>query len=406
MEKVDLQSRQASVRRRGDGRIFSHAASSYLWCAYFLRGKEFRESTKTADPDKAAKFLKRRLKEVGADQIGKAAFVGPQQERIKVGELLDALEEDYKLRDKVNPQFRAHLKHIREYFAGWRAVEVSPEAVDRFISARKQLGNAPATINRSTQLLAQAFRLAVERGHLSSVPQIRHLSEKGNARQGFFTDGEFRNLKTTLPVYLQDFFEFGYLTGWRKGEIASLCWSDVEGDLVRLRGFNSKNGEARSVVLTGDLAQLIERRRDDRQVKSKAGVLLTAHVFHLNGEPVGDFRKAWGTACAAAGLGQFVCDRCERPVASRWCEECKCEARYAGRIFHDLRRTAVRNMVRAGVPERVAMAISGHKTRAIFDRYNIVNEADLHEAMQRIQAYLRENGQQQNRAAVMEIRSG
>ena len=394
-----------NTRTRGDGRIFSRNGSAFLWCAYYLRGKEYRESTGTADPDKAAKYLKRRLKEVGADQIGKAVFVGPQQERMKVSKLLEALEEDYKLRGKASPQFRAHLKHVRDYFGTWRAVEVSAEAVDKYISERQEAGSAPATINRSTQLLAQAFKLAVDRKHLSTAPQIRRLSEKGNARQGFFADADFHAVRDKLPEYLRDFVQFGYLTGWRKGEIASLRWSDVEGDVVRLRGENAKNGEGRSVTLSGDLADLMERRKAARQVETKTGVLLSAHVFHQKGEPVGDFRKAWATACVAASMGRFICDRCNQPVDGHTCEACKHEARYAGRIFHDFRRTAVRNMVRAGVPERVAMTISGHKTRSIFDRYNIVNEADLREAMQRTQSYLREGGQQANRAAVVQMRA-
>lgn len=387
---------QPNTRSRGDGRIFARAGTTKLWCAYFLRGKEFRESTGTADPDKAAKFLKRRLKEVGADQIGKAVFVGPQQERTKVSDLLDALEEDYKLRSKDSPQFRSHLKHIRDQFASWRAIEVSPEAVDKYISARLEVGSAPATINRSTQLLAQAFKLAVERRHLSTAPQIRHLSEKGNARQGFFADADFHAVKDRLPEYLQDFVQFGYLTGWRKGEIASLRWSDVEGDIVRLRGENAKNGECRSVPLIGDLAEVIKRRKAERQVKTKAGMLLSAYVFHRNGEAVGDFRKAWATACVAAHLGQFVCDHCNRMVEGHTCQECNHESRYSGRIFHDFRRTAVRNMVRAGVSERIAMTISGHKTRSIFDRYNIVNEADLREAMRRTQQHLDSSVKQQH----------
>ena len=89
------------MKRRGDGRIFKNKGSSYYHCAYFLRGKEYRESTGETDPQKAEKFLRRRFKEVGADQIGKATFIGPQRERIKVGKLLDALEADYQLRGKV-----------------------------------------------------------------------------------------------------------------------------------------------------------------------------------------------------------------------------------------------------------------------------------------------------------------
>lgn len=83
--------------------------------------------------------------------------------------------------------------------------------------------------------------------------------------------------------------QFGYLTGWRKGEIASLRWSDVEGDVVRLRAENAKNGEARTVTLSGDLERVIERRRAERQVQAKGSVLIAAYVFHHKGEPVGDF---------------------------------------------------------------------------------------------------------------------
>ena len=285
-------SQQPKMRSRGDGRIFARAGTANLWCAYFLRGKEYRESTGTADPDKAAKFLKRRLKEVGADQIGKAIFVGPQQERMKVSSLLETLEDDYKLRRKDSPQFRSHLKHIREYFGAWRAVEISPEAVDKYISGRQQVGSAPSTINRGTQLLAQAFKLAVDRRHLSTAPQIRHLSEKGNARQGYFADADFHALKDRLPEYLRDFVQFAYLTGWRKGEIASLRWSDVEGDVVRLRGENAKNGEGRSVPLSDDLADLMERRKAQRQVETKSGVLLSAFVFHHQWRP--DWRLPQG----------------------------------------------------------------------------------------------------------------
>jgi integrase len=392
-----------SARTRGDGRVFSRKGSAFIWCAYYLRGKEYRESTGTADPLKAAKFLKRRLKEVGADQIGIATFVGPQQERTKVDKLLDALEEDYKLRGKNSHQFRAHLKHIRHYFGAWRAVEVSAEAVDKYISGRQEAGSAPATINRGTQLLAQAFKLAVDRKHLSTAPQIRHLSEKGNARQGFFADADFHALLAKLPDYLREFVQFGYLTGWRKGEIASLRWSDVEGDLVRLRAENAKNGEARTVTLSGDLERVIERRRAERQVQTSGSVLIAAYVFHRKGEPVGDFRKAWASACVAAGLGGFACDRCNQTVMSHKCKECNREARYTGRIFHDFRRTAVRNMVRAGVPERVAMTSSGHKTRSIFDRYNIVNEADLREAMQLTQDYLKDNARRPKQTTVLRL---
>ncbi len=387
------------MSKRGDGRIYKRNASSLWWCAYYLRGKQYRQSTGETDEGKAQKFLNRKLKEVHADQIGARPFVGPKQERITVSELLDALQSDYTLRGKDSRQFKTHLKPIRQHFGDWRALEVTAEAVDLFISGLLESGKAPATVNRSTQLLAQAFALAIERRRLSMAPHVRHLSERGNARQGFFADWEFRTVVENLPEYLKDFAWFGYLTGWRRGEIASLEWRDVDGDVIRLRGENAKNGESRSIVLDGELAEVIERRKAARTVTTDSGVMLAELVFHNGGNPIVDFRKAWATACVANGLGAFYCRDCRDADgkyisvldAMKKCSYCgrKCEKpKYMGKLFHDFRRTAVRNMVRAGVPERVAMSISGHKTRSIFDRYNIVSERDPRDAMQRTQTYL------------------
>ena len=136
----------------------------------------------------------------------------------------------------------------------------------------------------------------------------------------------------------------------------------MDGDTIRLRPENSKNGEGRTVTIDGELADVIKRRKADRRVKTETAGIIADLVFHHDWHSIVDIRKAWATACKMAGL--------------------------QGRLFHDLRRTAVRNMIRAGIPERVAMTVSGHKTRSIFDRYNIVNENDLREAMQRTQTYL------------------
>src|SRR5208337_2370869 len=184
---------------------------------------------------------------------------------------------------------------------------------------------------------------------------------------------------------------FGFLCGWRRNEIKTLAWEDVEGDTIRLKGINAKTGEPRMVMLEGELAELMARRKAARPVTTATGdVMLAGLVFHHQGQPIGDFRKAWQTACVAAGVGSFVCRRCKQAANGRKCEPCGTDqVKYVGRLFHDFRRTAVRNMVRAGVPERVAMSISGHKTRSIFDRYNIVSEDDLRNAMARTQDHLK-----------------
>jgi hypothetical protein len=185
-----------------------------------------------------------------------------------------------------------------------------------------------------------------------------------------------------------------------------LRWEDIEGDVIRLRAENAKNDEARSVVLTGGLAELIARRKIAREVKTTSGVMLAAHVFHNHGLPVANFRKSWQTACVAAGVGQFICPICKQSANGHKCSECKSETRYSGSIFHDLRRTAVRNMIRSGVLERVAMDISGHKTRSIFDRYNITSESDLRDAMTRLQDHLAANAERQQKPVAIRQAAG
>jgi len=117
-------------------------------------------------------------------------------------------------------------------------------------------------------------------------------------------------------------------------------------------------------------------------------------VFTRDGKPLVSFRKAWMGACLATGLGRLHCRTCQTELdAGRFCSKCGknialSTAVYQGLIFHDLRRTGVRNLVRAGVPERVAMKISGHKTRSTFERYNIVDERDLRDAGRKLEAYL------------------
>jgi integrase len=360
-------------RPRGSGRIFQRKGSACWWIAYYLRGKEIRESSESENWKDAEKLLKHRLKEVGADQLGARRFIGPTPERVDMGELFDALESDLKLQGKFAPPTQSHLKLIREAFGALKALAVTTERIDRYIEERLAPrtdgahtlpGAAPSTVNRETQLLHRAFRLAVDRNRLAFMPRVRRLSEAGNVRRGFFEREEFEALCARLPGYLQDFTRFAFVTGWRKGEIAALTWADVDGQAVRLRAEDSKNRHGRSVPLEGELRALIERRRVARHYTDKDGnPAVSLYVFHQgDGRAIRDFRKSWRVACKAAGV--------------------------SGRLFHDLRRTAVRNLVRAGAPETVAMAISGHRTRAIFDRYNIASEKDIREALQRTLAHM------------------
>lgn len=176
-----------------------------------------------------------------------------------------------------------------------------------------------------------------------------------------------------LPSALADYTLFAWLTGMRKSEISSLKWEHCDGDSIRLRAENAKTGFARLIPVEGELVELMERRKAARQVKSKNAVTLSAFIFHRRCAPIKEFRKAWSTACELAGVR---------------------------RLFHDLRRSAVRNMLLAGTPEHVARQISGHRTSSMLNRYAIVSEGDLRNALGRTQVYLRETAESAAKAAL------
>jgi integrase len=183
-------------------------------------------------------------------------------------------------------------------------------------------------------------------GHITQLPAIPRLSERGNARQGFFTQEEFDTLYAVMPSYLQDVALFAYLTGWRKSEILSLPWSSVDWRTMVLRLPTSKNEESRIFPMVDTRLETLLRKRQDMT----QGPL----VFHRNGQFVGDCKRSWNTANKRVGMRK---------------------------LFHDLRRTAVRNFIAQGLPERLVMALTGHKTNHMLHRYHVVVEQDLRAAL-------------------------
>lgn len=186
---------------RGDGRIYKRSGSPFWWIAYYRYGKQKREpalyrtgkknrqkiEATEENREAAEKFLKHRINEITTERYGGPSFVGPEQRRLTISQLIDALEADCKLRGVQSPQWASHIKQVRAQFGHWRAVDLTTEQVDNYIQERLEADIRPATINRNTQLLAQAYKLAIERKHLATAPLIRRLSEAGNARQGFFS---------------------------------------------------------------------------------------------------------------------------------------------------------------------------------------------------------------------------
>jgi len=376
-------------RARGEGRIYRRG--NIWWIAYYRNGRRVFESSRSENERAARNLLRQRLGQVVA---GIAPL--PRAHRITYENLRDALLADYAANKRkwFTRQGRLYeLVHLDVFFKNFRAVDITTDLIRAFIRARQVLGAANGTINRSLALLRRMFHIAVKDGKLREVPYFPMLKE-ASPRKGFLEHAHYQKLRHELPEHLRPVFAMAYYTGMRRGEILKLRWPSVDFARaeIRLDPGTTKNDEPRTIPMPGELLEML-RIEHARNPKSE-------FVFIHEGECIATFRKAWNSACVRAGLGVFICCGCNATVGpgSRCAERKQAKRRartrrYRGLIFHDLRRTGVRNLVRAGVPERVAMAISGHKTRAVFDRYNIVSPRDLKEAARKLEIYLAgENG--------------
>lgn len=325
------------------------------WVKYYRNGRPIRESTGTEKETEARKFLKLR-----EGQVAQGKRVLPRAERLRFEELSEDFLTDYRVNGKRSlDKAERSVKHLARVFAGWRAVDLTTPDVQRYIAQRQAEGASNASINRELAALKRMLNLALRAEKLPSKPYIPQLHED-NVRTGFFEAEAFLTVLRHLPEYLQPVATFAYVTGWRKDEILTLTWRqvDFEAGTVRLEPGTTKNREGRTIFLTPELRAILAEQRMKTTALERQRARIIPWVFHRDGKPIKDLRVAWQNACKRAGQ--------------------------PGRLFHDLRRTAVRNMVRAGIPERVAMQISGHKTRSIFDRYNIVSEGDLREAARKL----------------------
>lgn len=267
------------------------------------------------------------------------------------------------------------------------------DRINSYIIERKDEGATNASINRELSALKLMFSLGAKMTppKIVRIPYIPHLQEN-NTRTGYFEHDEYLNLRNALPEYIRPVFVTGYYTGMRKEEILSLTWKQVNifERKITLEAGITKNNESRIVYLTGELYDTLFKQKAVRDNLYPG----CRHVFFKEGKPIKSFRKAWTAALRKCGYKPtFKCKDCENIVELQdgekredlICRSCVSnEFRTHDKLFHDLRRTAVRNMIRAGIPEKVAMKISGHRTRAVFDRYNIVNEADLRNASEKV----------------------
>jgi len=367
-------------RQKGDGSIYLRGRIYWIGFMDPNTGMQINESSRSTKRKVANKLLKKRQGEVVTDQ-----FV-PGVDKIMVAELCDGVVEDYetKEQDTLDKAERSS-KRIKAFFGGIRAADHASlsKRIVKYIKQRRAEGAENSTINRELAFLKRAYNLGVEQKkiNLSHVPHIEMLPEK-NVRQGFFEYAEFVAVRDAALDWFKPVVVFAYYVPWRKENVLELQWQyvDLENELISIPAEETKNEKAIRVVLEGELLEMLQDLYEKRSD-------LCPFVFTHDGKQTKDPRHAWHNSCVAVGLGRWV-------EAERKGKKVKV---YQGKLFHDLRRTGVRDHIRSGTTERVVMEISGHKTRSTFDRYNITSEQDLREAAKRRRRYAQEQAEKATR---------
>ncbi len=325
------------------------------WIGYHKNGQKFRESTHSTRREDAVRLLKQREGEIAAGRP--IAF---QVEKVTFNDLAENFLRDYTINGRRSVgRAKISVAHLKNFFDGYKALNITTDIIRTYVEKQQRAGRSNGTVNRELSALRRMFTLAVQAGTLLGVPHIPSLQE-APPRRGFFEREQFEAVLRHLPVWIQPVAQFGHELGWRLREILTLESRQVnlEEGWVRLDPGTTKNKEGRLAYPSRGLLEVLRAQAQTTRALEQQQGRIIALVFHRNGKPIGSFYKAWRSACRKAGV--------------------------PGMLFHDLRRTAIRNMVRAGIPERVAMQISGHKTRSVFERYNIVSEGDLKEAARKL----------------------
>lgn len=282
------------------------------------------------------------------------------EDEVRFERLVDLVKDFYRINNRRSGKsLEFVMKRVAKTFAGARAIDITTARIERHKAARIEAGGAKSSINAELSALSLMFRLAVDHGLLGRAPRIRYLDDSDNVRQGFVSQADYQAIRQHLHPRLADLTDFLWWTGLRLGTACQLEWRDVLSDTIRIRSETVKTAQAHELPLMGAIAVIITRASGYRTPVSR-------RVFHRNARPMlpTSMGHAWKRAAVAAGLGHI--------------------------LIHDLRRSFVRNMRLAGMPEATIMRFTGHRTRAVFDRYSIVSIEEQRTALERMSEYLAE----------------
>jgi len=323
---------------------------SVYWMDYSWQGKQIRKPCRTTNRTEAQRLYEE------SDPRNKLTFDDL---------IIWYLKHPIPKRRRSYHRFREMSIKLTEYFEGRPAEDIKPVDVERFqdwmLSTPTFKGTPykPATVNYHVTLLKRMFNLAVRDGLVDKNPcwKVNHLPVR-NIRDRIVSPSEYEALKKELPQYTL-VLALGYYLGMRRGEILTLKDSQIHFSNGSFDGYihltETKNGDERLVPFNGEVGQLLR----EQLTKAKDGYLF----YPKRGKSVEwGFRIAFDRACKRLGIG--------------------------GLCFHDFRHTAITSMRKAGVDASVIMAISGHKTMAMFQRYNKVDIDDKFKALNMLNQYL------------------
>lgn len=353
------------TRKRGEGSIYKKNGAYVI--KYYEDGKARYKSSKKWSLKDAQEELRERL-----GKMDKGLSSGADFEKTTIGDLAELVINDYKVEQlKSLETVQCRINNLLAYFGkNAKAQDIKKVEIDRYVLARRenkkgifrdQYGNekvaSDATILRELRTITKMFRLGVEVEKVAKVPPIPKL-QNSKARQGWISMEEYLQLLKHLPDNLKPIVTFAWQTGWRKEEILSLQWKNIDRKKNTITIMDTKNNEPRTIPMDTEVRAVIERQHN---LKWRGSGRKTHYVFHRHGKKIVDIRKAWAKATKAIG----------KP----------------GLIFHDLRRSAARHMYRVvGLRRRDIMRIGGWKTESVFDRYNIQTDEDLEAAIEKISA--------------------
>lgn len=345
------------------------------------RDKAVRIATKTSDKRAAQAQLDAMM-----GDLAHGLPLNPKANTVRFWQLAEMVLADYDNAEyKTAATAKSRFKmHITPFFGLLIASTITSIQIENYKTERRKAGAAKATIRRELELVKRAFTLG-ERAFRIPGPYIS-LPKLQNAREGFFEQADFeRVMAAMVNADYRDVLLFAYVTGWRTGEIKDLRRRhvDFQNNCIRLDPGTTKNGDGRVFPMVAGLDTMLRRRLKAPGFSND--YVFTYQIIGKSGpmgdrRPIGDFQKAFTTACYKAGIPcETVPWQRLNPktgaVVQSGVTVMKCS-----RIPHDFRRTAVRNLTTMGVPDAVAMQMTGHRTRAVYDRYRIVSANDLQAA--------------------------